>query len=1023
MSIKNNLQRVYTLIVLSFVLILSEGFINSSVQAATIPELIGMKVGDYVNYRSDNSLDEVWRIWDIDGNKIQITTVEGHGYDTLRLGSTEEQKNEYVGKFEGVTGTEQDFVNAEEILDQACLKRFANTSLGLTTTNEVRSMRLKDIEPHLNQEKLQQAKEANEFGKTAEEKYNSFYTSGLFYAQYDDATNTNKTVYPAIDASVTPVNVQQTEYIYEYIQGNTQGDWEKLQGREETYADLADQEYNMFLADTLVTLHRSYVTFGVATWNPGILNSESIYRTSTGMSEHHYLLKPLVTIDLTRVNVNIGDPDMDGSKENRGWDISENEKSVALIMEWTIPANADASGAGTTITLPIEENERNLFVVDWGDGSAKQWFQGQDSFPTHTYKNSTSDTYTIMISGRVNTFGYSKEMVPEKTNTYSMYYTFTQYLTKLVQWGEITATGRYEPGKDASNESAYGFSQCQNLAGTIPTPGERTFMYAVSLEGLFRNCSHLAGTIPDGLFETTPNVNSFQSVFFSCSGLSGSIPGTLFLENEKAVDFSNAFYGCKRLSGIIPEALFFDKSGIQNFYRTFYGCEGLQGGEISINTEIAKNAKEMFYGCSKLEMLIFSATAKDFVGENMFQNCEALKAIILMYVPDSSGEVGNIGDNIGIQAETVFYVASEEVETFFEEAWTTISENQIHPVIELKGENPTYVKLHDEYIEQGYLIANRDDYESLYNNYGLSVEIKNIPINTDSTGEYEIYYLLSKEERAIKQLLKAGNYIDVGDNKLWRIWSMNGDKLEITPGGVNTGESEKFTLNGVEGYVDCVSLLNQACQEYVNQHTQLGKLSKIEVRSMKEEDIVGETNPKIDSAQIAGCKEDNHYGMECGEMFRQGILREYEGILTENGYVKGREFYTYETENGTVTSMEPKRPSAEDPVLVRHTSYVISNPIWKQIPGYSDTYGTLIGIEPCWLASNCVYASYDGANFRVRDICEAKMDAVILVRSGTNKYEESRGILPLVTIDASDLAGEGSGSMENPWKINGLEIG
>jgi len=329
----------------------------------------------------------------------------------------------------------------------------------------------------------------------------------------------------------------------------------------------------------------------------------------------------------------------------------------ALITEWTIPVDADKTngttttnasgdtitlGPQTTIKLPIPANTANSYTVNWGDGSAVETFDGAADFPTHTYTNTEETVYTITIKGTVNSFGYTATQVPNASSTQTNYYTFTQYLTGLVQWGELNAT-------------RYGFSRCVNLNGTIPAATVRSFENVTNMsilfygctgltEGLaenlfanvpkvttfrsaFEHCSNLKivpsnlfsgavnvtdfyGTfafcsaltaIPEGLFDNAVNAKTFDRTFRDCTSIASEIPPTLFANTTKVTDFPSTFFNCNKMVGAIPKELFANTPLVTNFHQTFAICSSLTGPipeELFANTPLVTTFQSTFSDCS-----------------------------------------------------------------------------------------------------------------------------------------------------------------------------------------------------------------------------------------------------------------------------------------------------------------------------------------------------------------------------------------------------------------------------------------
>ena len=103
------------------------------------------------------------------------------------------------------------------------------------------------------------------------------------------------------------------------------------------------------------------------------------------------------------------------------------ERKKRLILEWTIPED------GTQIKLPVRWNMN--ITVDWGDGTKENFEQNLTNtanFPVHTY--ATEGVYDVQIGGSLEYFGYNSNAVPTNSNSY---YTFTQYVSKVKNWGKL----------------------------------------------------------------------------------------------------------------------------------------------------------------------------------------------------------------------------------------------------------------------------------------------------------------------------------------------------------------------------------------------------------------------------------------------------------------------------------------------------------------------------------------------------------------------------------------------------------
>jgi hypothetical protein len=338
-----------------------------------------------------------------------------------------------------------------------------------------------------------------------------------------------------------------------------------------------------------------------------------------------------------------------------------------LETTWTIPA-------GGTIKLPIPGYATNKYMVSWGDGTMDRYTM--ESFPSHTYNNTSTKDYIIRIAGSVYQFGYVEDTKPTSTNIYKDYLTFTDYLKQINKFGHnnlkrigfsycenligpIPARIGFDDLLSAENF----FNECKNLDGTIPSEFFKN-LDIVSAKNTFKNCEKTTGNLDASIFEGCTKINSFASTYEGCIGMTGTIPdgmfksGTpatsfakvfkgmhitgeipenLFKYNTKANTFSEAFCG---ITGItkIPENLFATNIVATNYYRTFYGCTGISEvptnlfinnvvGKITNLSSSYKDYRETFMNCTGItEDLDLDVL---FIGKDMFRNCTGIKKIVL----------------------------------------------------------------------------------------------------------------------------------------------------------------------------------------------------------------------------------------------------------------------------------------------------------------------------------------------------------------------------------------------------------
>ena len=284
-----------------------------------------------------------------------------------------------------------------------------------------------------------------------------------------------------------------------------------------------------------------------------------------------------------------------------------------MITEWTIPS------ANTTIKLPVAGTGLNI-TVDWGDGTAEQTVT--TSFPTHTY--ATAGTYEIKVWGTCLHWGYTGGTSVTTTQN-SDYYTYTQYLTKVKQFGELSAT-------------QYGFAYCKNLKEVF---GEnlvtnKTFEKMTSMQNMFANCSGLTN-LDVSNFDTS-NIKYMDEMFWGCSNLT-SLDVSNF-NTTKATSMGSMFGNCSSLTSLNVSN--FDTSNVEGqacrgtvhsnsgMLGMFRGCSNLTSLDVSkFNTSKVKDMSYMFFGCESLTNLNISnfntSNATGMVG--MFYNCSKLTSL------------------------------------------------------------------------------------------------------------------------------------------------------------------------------------------------------------------------------------------------------------------------------------------------------------------------------------------------------------------------------------------------------------
>lgn len=500
------------------------------------------------------------------------------------------------------------------------------------------------------------------------------------------------------------------------------------------------------------------------------------------------------------------------------------DNSKLMITEWTIPAD------NTVIKLPVQGTVLNI-TVDWGDGTATETVTTQ--FPSHTY--ATAGVYEIAVAGECPEWGYSSYSLPGRT---SNYYTYTQYLTKVKQFGELNAT-------------KYGFTYCEKLTevsgDNLVT--DKTFEKVTSMAYMFNFCSGLT-TLDASNFNTsnvtnmswmfqycknlisldlsnfdtskvtdmsymfsccnsltslnisnfnTSNVIGMTWMFYDCRNLTSldlssfntsKVTSMLYMfsncssttsldvsnfDTSKVTNMKNMFSNCKSLTSLDVSS--FNTSNTQKMISMFSNCQSLTSLNVSnFDTSSVDNMGSMFSGCTNIKSILLSEKFIVYTGTtNMFSNCSKLTAVITT----SSTPVENQFKGL-LPSTATLYVpnGSEEAYKATLSGDTTLS--QIKPIIEPVGETNMTLKLGEEYTEQGCTVAGFTEADSKYYTcYGYALA-KDGTVDTSKEGTYTVKYSLTKG--GVETSSGVRN-VDVVDKSKYMIteWNVSGDAgLTIT---------------------------------------------------------------------------------------------------------------------------------------------------------------------------------------------------------------------------------------------------
>ena len=500
------------------------------------------------------------------------------------------------------------------------------------------------------------------------------------------------------------------------------------------------------------------------------------------------------------------------------------DNSKLMITEWTIPAD------NTVIKLPVQGTGLNI-TVDWGDGSATETVTTQ--FPTHTYAK--AGVYEIAVTGECPEWGYSSYSLPGRT---SNYYTYTQYLTKVKQFGELNAT-------------KYGFTYCEKLTevsgDNLVT--DKTFEKVTSMAYMFNFCSGLT-TLDASNFNTsnvtnmswmfqycknlisldlsnfdtskvtdmsymfsycnsltslnisnfnTSNVIGMTWMFYDCRNLTSldlssfntsKVTSMLYMfsncssttsldvsnfDTSKVTNMKNMFSNCKSLTSLDVSS--FNTSNTQKMISMFSNCQSLTSLNVSnFDTSSVDNMGSMFSGCTNLKSILLSEKFIVYTGTtNMFSNCSKLTAVITT----SPTPVANQFKGL-LPSNATLYVPNGAEDAYRTTLSGDTTLSQIKPIIEPVGETNMTLKLGEEYTEQGCTVAGFTEADSKYYTcYGYALAQEGT-VDTSKEGTYKVKYTLTKDGAETSSGVRN---VDVVDKSKYMIteWNVSGDAgLTIT---------------------------------------------------------------------------------------------------------------------------------------------------------------------------------------------------------------------------------------------------
>ena len=264
----------------------------------------------------------------------------------------------------------------------------------------------------------------------------------------------------------------------------------------------------------------------------------------------------------------------------------------------TLKMEITTTSSNQTVTIPHQAGYNYNYTIDYGDGSAIGTVTAYNS-PGRSHIYATAGVYIMKI------VGICENIYIDSGST------FSQFLTKILQWGNTGLKvfyGSYcnhliqmDTDSIGGLASLVSFSINSTTLTGIPSG---LFNYATGItnfSSVFAGCS-LITAIPSGLFNNCPNVTSFYNSFGGCSSLT-AIPSGLFNNNTNVNTFENTFTNCTGITSV-PAGLFDYNTGVTTFYYTFNRCYVLETvpNNLFRNNIVATDFGNTFYYNYKLQI-------------------------------------------------------------------------------------------------------------------------------------------------------------------------------------------------------------------------------------------------------------------------------------------------------------------------------------------------------------------------------------------------------------------------------------
>ena len=311
-------------------------------------------------------------------------------------------------------------------------------------------------------------------------------------------------------------------------------------------------------------------------------------------------------------------------------------------------------------------------------------------------------------------------------------------------------------------DMAYMFHTCRKVS--VIDVSKFVTSKVTDMECMFMGCAGITELNVSGF--TTSNVTLFAHMFNGCENVK-TLDVSKF-NTAKATTMGWMFSECYSLESLNVSS--FSTTNVTNMEAMFEMCNGLKSLDLSnFNTSKVTSMDRMFTDSVNLESILLGSSFNKLNGENMFNGCTALKAIISERKTSSSIAAPTLTTNIGISGEAIFYVPNTTALTYTKSATnysTVFGTDRIHRILELIGTSPMTSPLGVIFNDPGVTVAGMEKTvigtSTTYTPYNYTVTISGLTGAPTTTGNQYRTYTLKKGTTTIVSISRTVNVVSMG---------------------------------------------------------------------------------------------------------------------------------------------------------------------------------------------------------------------------------------------------------------------